>query len=111
MQSGVFPLVAKDVNGDLFDQAQGLAIVRLEAFEIGPNNVFSVASGNALRELAHVVGIDLPSDFVGFIGGTANLHGDAVYRTIIWTPDGSGDEGVRLDFGFLGREKGVRMTE
>lgn len=111
MQSGLFALIAKDVNGDLLDQAQDLAIVRLEALKIGPNNVFSIAGGNALRELAHVVRIKLPPDFVGLIGGTANFYCDAVYRTIVGTPDGSGDEGVRLDFGFLGREKGVRRTE
>ena len=96
MQSGVFAFVVVDVNGHFLKQVEGLSVGRFEMLQIGRKDVFAFAGGNALGELAPMVGIDFPSNFLGFIGGAANSHRDSINRPIIRTPDCPKDKGVRL---------------
>jgi hypothetical protein len=96
MQARVLALVAVNVDGDLLDQVKGLAVGGLKAFQVGPEDVVGLSGGNALGKLTMMVGVEFPANFLGFIRGAPNLHGYAVKGAIIWAPDGSKDEGVRL---------------
>jgi hypothetical protein len=110
MQSSVFAFILIDVDGDFLDQAQRPAIYGLEAFEVGRKNIVGLTGRNALRELAHMVGVDLPAGLLGFIGGTADLHWDAVDRAVVRSPDRAGDESVRLAF-LISGEQPLPRTE
>jgi len=96
MQASVFAFVVIDVDGNFLDQTQGAAVSGLKALEVGGEDVVGIADGNPLGKLSAVIGIDLPADFLGFIGGAADFHGNAIDFTIIRAPDGSGDQSVGL---------------
>src|ERR1700728_444124 len=96
MPSSVFALGAVDVNRHFLKQVERNSVGRFELLQIGGEDVFAFAGGNALGELAPMVGIDFPSNFLGFIGGAANSHRDSINRPIIGTPDCPKDKGVRL---------------
>src|SRR5580692_2003508 len=110
MQAGVFAFVVVDVDGDFFDQAQRAAVGGFQAFEVGGEDVVGVAGRNALGELAHVVGVDLPLRF--FVFGAADFYEDAIDRVVVWSPDGAGDDRVvGLSLGRRGGEEIVCRTE
>ena len=96
MQSDVLALVVVDVDGDFLNQPKRLAIGRFEALQVGPENVVSLARRNALGELSHMIGVELPADFLRLIASLAYFHRDAVEGTVIGSPDSSGDQGVRF---------------
>jgi hypothetical protein len=96
VQSGVFALVVVDVHFDFLGQAKLSAVGKFQAFRIGGKNVVGFACRNALGELARVVGVLIPADFVGLVGSAANFHSDAVDGAIVGPPDRAEDEGVRL---------------
>jgi len=104
MQAGVFALVVVDVNGGVLS-VDGLAIGRFDAFKVRRKNVVGFSSGNALSELAMMVGIDIPADFLGLVGGTANLDVDSVDGAIVGAPDRTSDQRVGLVVGLLSKEE------
>src|SRR5271166_609928 len=110
MQSGVFAFVVINVDGDFLDQAQRAAVGGLETLEVGGENVVGIAGGNALGELAHVVGVDFPADFFGFVLGAADFHGDTIDRMVVGSPDRAGNESVWLTLGRRSGEKPVWRT-
>src|SRR5712691_420530 len=109
MQSSVFAFVVVDMDGNFLDQAQRLAASGFESFEIGPEDVVGFAGGNALGELAHVVGVDFPLRL--FVLGAADFHRDTIDGAIVRTPDRPGDESVGLAFGLRGCEESLLRTE
>lgn len=111
MEADVLALVVVDVDGNFLNQVDGLAISRFEAFQIGPENVIGFAGRYPLGEFTHVIGVDLPASFIGFVFSLPDLHSDSVHRTIIGSPNGSGDQGVRLPSGFLSFEQAIPRTE
>jgi hypothetical protein len=110
MQSSVFAFIMIDVNGNFLDQAQWPAVDRFEAFEVGRKNIVGLAGRNTLGELAHVVGVDLPADLLGFIGGAADFYWDAIDGAIVGSPDRAGDECVGLAF-LISGEQPLPRTE
>jgi hypothetical protein len=66
VQTDILAFVVVDVDSHFLGQMDRLAIGRLEPFEIGPHDVFRLASGQALLELPVMVGIDLPANLLGF---------------------------------------------
>src|SRR3974390_2370348 len=111
MQAYILALVVIDVDGVFLDEVDGLAIGRFEAFQIGPENVIGFTGRDALGEFAHVIGVDLPPSFIGFVFSLSDLHSDAINGAIIRAPDGPGDQGVRLPSGFLSCEQATSRTE
>src|SRR5579862_2481558 len=103
VQARVFAFVIVDVNRHGLSEAHGLAIGAFHAFQIGPDNVVGFARRNALGKLAHMVGIKLPADLLGLVGGSADFHRDAVHRTIIGPPHSARNQGVRFFFLFVFR--------
>ena len=92
MQSGVFAFVIIDVDGNFLDQAQRPAVSGFEAFEVGGEEVVGLAGRNALGELAHVVGVDLPLRLLVF--GGADFYEDAVDGMIVGSPNRAGDNSI-----------------
>jgi hypothetical protein len=111
MQADVLALVIVDMDGDFLDEMDGLAIGRFESFQVSPEDVIGFAGRNALGEFAHVIGVDLPASFIGFVLSLSDLHSNAVHRAIIGAPDGPGDQSVRLPSGFLSGEQSIPRTE
>ena len=111
VEADVLALVVVDVDGYFFDQVEGLAVAGLVAFEVGPDDVFGFFGGETLLELAVVVGVDLPADFLGLVGGFADFDSHAVDGPIVWAPDGSDDYCKRFLFRALGSSKAVLRTE
>src|SRR3974390_709172 len=99
MQSGVGALIEINMDGDFFDQMKGLAVDRFDALEIGGNDVVRFASRNALGELAHVVGMEFPTDLVWLVFAAAGSDSDSVDGMVVGPPDGPYDQSVRLAFG------------
>src|SRR5580700_12249235 len=99
MQTSVFAFVVIDVDGNFLDQAQGAAVGGLEAFEIGGEDVVGFADGNPLGELPAMIRIDLPADFLGFVGGATDFHENAIDFTIVRAPHGSGDQSIVFRLG------------
>ena len=97
MQSSVFAFIVINVDGDVFDETQRPAVRRLQAFKVGGKDVVGFAGGNALGELAEVVGIDFPLGLL--VLGAADFHHDPKNGMIVRTPDRAGDESIRLAFG------------
>src|SRR5579872_175615 len=96
MQSGVFAFVVINVDGDFAGEVQRSSVSGFHAFQVGPEDIVGVPGRNALGELAHVVGVDLPLCFVFLVLGRADLHVYAVHGAIVGTPDSAENEGVRL---------------
>jgi len=94
MQSSVFALVKINVYGNFLDQVQWLAVGGLETLQVCRDYVIQFARRHPLGELAHMVGKHLPLGL--FVFSAADLHFDAVHRTIVRTPDGTDNEGVWL---------------
>jgi hypothetical protein len=111
VEADVLALVVVDVDCDLFDEMERLAVFGLIAFEIGPNDVFHFFGGQALLELAAMVGVDLIAGFVGLVGRSTNFDGNAVDRVIVGAPNGADDYCERLFLGMLSNEEGVPRTE
>ena len=113
MQPRVLALVAVDVHGDVLSVC-GRAVGKLDALEVGREDVVGFTSRDSLGELPVVVGVKFPADFLGFIGGAANCHSDAIHGTTIRSPDGAEDESVGLaGFNLLrgGAQKWVQAEE
>jgi len=110
MQTGVFAFVVVDVNRDLLEQVEGLSIGRFKVLQIGGKDVFVFTGRNALGELAAMIGIDFPSNLLGFIRSTANSHRDAENGPVIGTPDRTKDKRIWL-VGFLRRQKTIARNE
>src|SRR5579864_504746 len=102
VQPGVLAFFAVDVNGYFLDQMNWFAISSSKVLEVGRENVVGLTGRNPLRKLAVVVGINFPLRFL--VLGASDLDGDAVDRTIIGSPNGSGDKRIGLSLGLLGRE-------
>src|SRR5512146_3501813 len=92
MQADVDPLV-------IFDMCFSFRLLLLLGYlDVGPDDVVGTAYGEALGELALVIGNEFP--FRLFLVGTADFDGDTVGRVIVLVPDGSVDERVVV-LGFL----------
>jgi hypothetical protein len=111
MQANILALVFVDMDGDLLNQMNRLAANGFQALQISGENVVSLAGGNALGELSHVIGVELPTHFVRLIAAFANFHRNAVHGPVIGSPDGSGDQGVGLSSGFLCGEQAILRAE
>src|ERR1700722_2832098 len=96
MQSRVFAFIVIHMDGDFFGEVKGLAIGGLDALHVSPEDVVGFAGRDSLGKFAMVVGVEFP--LRAFIFGTPDLHGDAIYRMIIRSPDGSKDQSVGLLF-------------
>jgi hypothetical protein len=96
MQSRVLTFVIINVDSNFLSEVKRGTVREFDAFEVGRKDVIVFAGGNALREFAIVVGVHFPSDLLGLVFGTADLHLDTVDGMIIGSPDGSEDEGIGL---------------
>ena len=99
MQAYILAFFAVDVNGDALRQTQGLAIGGFDVLQIGSEDVVGFSGGQSLGEFSVVIGLDLP--FRLLIFGTADQHGNAVDRAVVWPPHGSDDHGIGFLFFFL----------
>jgi hypothetical protein len=111
MKADILTFVIVDMHRNFVNQVDRLAIGRFEALQISGENVVCLAGGNALGKLSHVIGVELPTDFVRLITAFANFHRNAVHGPVIGPPDGSGDKRVGLASGFLGSEQTALRTE
>ena len=64
MKTDVRTLVIVDMHGYFGARLQFLAGGQFVALHVRPNNVIGLAGGQALGELAGVIGIKLPADFL-----------------------------------------------
>src|SRR6266496_3525038 len=109
MQSGVLAFVVENMDSYLGNQAEGFAIRRFQAFQIGRQNVVTIAWRNALRKFTPVIRIDFPAYFVGLIFCAANLDWNSIDRAVVGAPHRSGAQGIGFSLGFLrGRQAGMR---
>src|SRR5277367_2267751 len=104
MQAGVDPLVVVHVDRDLISLHRS-AVLRLRTLGVGPDHIILLARRDALSELAVVIRVKLPADFLFLLPPNLDLH--SVNWTVIRTPDRAKDHSV----GFLvlvsrGREIG-----
>ena len=95
MHPSVLALFAVDVDSHILGVG-GSAVGKFDAFQVGRENVVGFSGGDALGEFAVVVGVDLPADFLGLVGGAADFDLHSVERAVIRTPDGSGNKRVGL---------------
>lgn len=63
MQPNIFALVIIDVDFDFLVEVQGHPLRRFDALQIGPHHVIPGADRHALRELALVIGVEVPVSF------------------------------------------------
>jgi hypothetical protein len=101
VETDVLALVVVDVNGNLLDEMNGLAVGRLEVFEIGPEDIVGITSRKPLFELAVVIGVDFPARFIRFVFAAPYLDGNSIHRSIVGPPHSANDYGVRFPSGFL----------
>src|ERR1017187_4341691 len=94
MKTDVRTLVVVDMHGDFGARLQLSARGQLVAFHVRRNDVVRLAGGQALGELAGVIGIELPARF--FVVGPPDLYFDPVERVPVGVPNGSKDDCVRL---------------
>jgi hypothetical protein len=111
MKADILALVVVDMDGDLLNQVEGLAVGGFEILQIGPENVVGLAGWQALFEFAVVVGVDLPSRLVRLVFATTDLYCDSIHRSIIGSPHCPYDHGVRFPIGFLSMELASPGTE
>lgn len=111
MEANILTLVFVDVYRDFLNQVKGLAVGGFQVLQISGENVIGLTGRNALGKLAHVIGVDLPTDFLRLICAFADSHDNTVHGVIIGSPNGSGDQGVGLASGFLGSEQAALRTE
>src|SRR5271157_425089 len=83
------------MHGDFLSVCWG-AVGEFDAFEVGGDDVVGFTSRDSLGKFTAVVGVKFPADFLGFIGGAADLHSYAVHGMIVRSPDRAEDEGVGL---------------
>src|SRR5690349_11984768 len=103
MQAGIFAFVAVNVNDDILNEVQGLAVGGLEVFQIGGKDVVGFSGRNTQGEFTVMVGIEFPLGLLVF--GAADFYEYAINRAIVGTPDRTGDQGVGLVVGPLSREQ------
>src|SRR5208283_635476 len=96
MKTDVRTLVVVDMHGYFRAGLQLLAGGQFVALHIRPDYVIRLADGQALSELAGVIGIKLPADFVVLVSGPSDLHLDPVERVPVGVPNRSVDQSVRL---------------
>src|SRR5229473_5078104 len=94
MKTDVITLVIVDMHGYFGARLQLPARGQLIAFHVRPNNVVRLADGQSLRELASVIGIELPAG--SFFFGPPDLHLDPIEWVSFRVPYRSKDQGVRL---------------
>jgi hypothetical protein len=111
VEADVLAFVVVDVDGNLLDEVEGLAVDWLEVLEIGPENVVILTRGQALLKLAVVVGVDFPARFIRLVFATADLHRDPIHWPVVGSPHGSDNHSVRLSSGFLSFEQAIPRTE
>src|SRR5208337_1831221 len=96
MKTDVRTLVVVDMHGYFRAGLQLLAGGQFVALHVGPDYVIRLADGQALSELAGVIGIKLPADFLVLVSGPPDLHLDPVKSVAVGVPNRSVDQGIRL---------------
>src|SRR5215831_7082788 len=111
MEAHILALVVIDVDGNFLDQVERFSVGWLEVLEIGPENVVILARRQALFKLATVVGIDFPARLIGLVFAATDFYVNSIHWTVIGSPHGPDDHGVRLSSGFLSCEEAIPRTE
>src|ERR1019366_759333 len=96
MKTDVRTLVVVDMHGDFGARLQLSARGQLVALHVRRNDVVRLAGGQALGELAGVIGIELPARFLVLVVGPPDLYFDSVERVPVGVPNRSKDDCVRL---------------
>src|SRR5580692_5847398 len=94
MDTDVGALITVDMHGYFGNRLQFFARGQLVALHLRPDDVIGFAGGHALRELASMIGIELPTRFL--LAGPPNLHLDRIERMPVGVPNCSEDERVGL---------------
>src|ERR1700678_1501771 len=93
MQADVRSFIAVDMHRHFRARLQFLARGRLVALHLSPDDVIGVARGHALRELAGMIGIKLPTRFL--LVSPSDLDLDRIERAPVRTPNRSEDKRIR----------------
>jgi len=94
MQAHIYTLVILYVHGDRLNKMQRVSVGGFDAFKVGPNKVVRFPNGNALCELAGMIGRELP--FRLLAGKAMDIDLDAVDGVIIRSPDCAEDQGIAI---------------
>src|SRR5208282_349149 len=95
MKTDVRTLVIVDMHGHFGARLQLSARGQLVALHVRRNDVVRLAGGQALGELAGVIGIELPARFFVLVAGPPDLYFDPVERVPVGIPNRSKDYRVR----------------
>ena len=84
VQPDVYAFIILYVNWNLFREMEGFPVHGFYTFKIGTDDVVIFPSGDALSELASMVGINLPSGFL--VGGAPDPDLHAKHRMVVGSP-------------------------